>query len=241
MDAVENVHIGLLAPQTATEPHFAGFRKLLPANISLTIEGRSLAHTSRYEFAGRTDEFVARAVDFVERHKVQGLIVAGAPVTLLNPDLEARLAHAIRVPTVTAVAAAAAALKALSARRLILVTPFDSAINHRIEAYLRDRALSVLFSPLFEDQEAGGASKTDPNELFERVKKILTEHPAADAIYFQGAALDPLPIMDRMEKHFEICVVASNPAMLWHLLSRMGHRHCIDGYGKLLSSWPVPD
>jgi maleate cis-trans isomerase len=119
------------------------------------------------------------------------------------------------------------------------VTPFDSEINNRIEAYLSNRQLSVLCSPLFEHQEVGAASKIDSDELFQRVEKILGAHPAADAIYFQGAALDPLPIVDRLEKRCGICVVASNPAMLWHLLSRMGYKYCIDGYGKLLSSWPA--
>ncbi|MGH7848397.1 MAG: hypothetical protein ACREQW_24935 [Candidatus Binatia bacterium] len=234
----DQIHIGLLAPQSASEPHFANFRKLLPADIVLTIEGRSAAHIPRYQFAGKTAEFVQRAVDFVRAHRVQGLIIAGAPVTLLNPDLEARVSDAVLIPTVTALSSATATLKALSAHRLIVLTPFDAGMNERIAAFLGRNQLTVLCSPLFENQNLGAAAGVGPDELFQYVQKLLTEHSTAQAIYFQGAALDPLPVIERLENRLGISVVASNPAMLWHLLSKMGQTRSIKGYGRLLSSWP---
>ena len=60
-----------------------------------------------------------------------------------------------------------------------------------------------------------------------------------DAIYFQGALLDPLPILDKLEAELKLPIVASNPAMLWLILSKLGLRYTISGYGKLLSSWPA--
>ena len=234
----DQIHIGLLAPQSASEPHFENFRRLLPADIALTIEGRSIAHTPRYEFAGKTAEFVKRAVDFVRAHCLQGLIVAGAPVILLNPDLEARVSEAVSIPTVTALSSATAALKALTAHRLIVLTPFDTGMNERIAAFLGRSQLTVLCCPLFENQSSGAGAGIGPDELFEHVKRLLTEHSTADAIYFQGASLDALPIIERIETRLGISVVASNPAMLWHLLSRMGFARSIKGYGKLLSTWP---
>jgi len=36
----------------------------------------------------------------------------------------------------------------------------------------------------------------------------------------------------------EISVIASNPAMIWNILSKVDARLSIPGYGKLLSSWP---
>jgi hypothetical protein len=34
-------------------------------------------------------------------------------------------------------------------------------------------------------------------------------------------------------------IVASNPAMLWVILSKLSRIYEIGGYGKLLSSWPA--
>jgi maleate cis-trans isomerase len=59
-----------------------------------------------------------------------------------------------------------------------------------------------------------------------------------DALYFQGAVLDPLPIVDGFERDIGKPVVASNPAMLWYILSKLGRTYHIDGYGRLLREWP---
>jgi maleate cis-trans isomerase len=60
-----------------------------------------------------------------------------------------------------------------------------------------------------------------------------------DAVYFQGAVLDPLEIMDQLESEFACPVVASNPAMLWFILSELGHTYHIEGCGRLLREWPT--
>jgi hypothetical protein len=46
--------------------------------------------------------------------------------------------------------------------------------------------------------------------------------------------------LDQLEAELKLPVVASNPAMLWLILSKLGLRYAISGYGKLLSSWPSP-
>jgi maleate cis-trans isomerase len=63
--------------------------------------------------------------------------------------------------------------------------------------------------------------------------------PGADAIYFQGALLDPIKVLDKMEAELHVPIVASNPAMLWFVLSKLDLRYRIAGFGKLLASWPA--
>jgi maleate cis-trans isomerase len=69
-------------------------------------------------------------------------------------------------------------------------------------------------------------------------RAALAEFPNVDAIYFQGALLDPLPILEKMETELKLPIVASNPAMLWLILSKLDRKYRIAGYGKLLGSWP---
>jgi len=45
--------------------------------------------------------------------------------------------------------------------------------------------------------------------------------------------------LDAMEAELKVPVVASNAAMLWHILSKLGERHPMSGYGKLLAAWPA--
>jgi hypothetical protein len=51
---------------------------MLPREVSLTNEGLGLLRDSYQNLAGKTDEIVARAADFVQRNKVQGLLVTGS-------------------------------------------------------------------------------------------------------------------------------------------------------------------
>jgi len=71
------------------------------------------------------------------------------------------------------------------------------------------------------------------------VVKTYQNHAPADAIYFQGATMDPLPIIQRVEDALNIPVIASNPAMIWNMLSMLGVKDSVKNYGRLLSTWPA--
>jgi len=77
-----------------------------------------------------------------------------------------------------------------------------------------------------------------PAEVFELAKNSLAAAGAVDAIYFQGAVLDPIKCLERIESKLESTVIASNPAMLWYVLSKLGLKYPMGGYGRLLREWP---
>ncbi|MGH7845362.1 MAG: hypothetical protein ACREQW_09345 [Candidatus Binatia bacterium] len=236
MDAPKKVHIGLLTPHSADRPHFSGLRGLVPEEVALTIESLGLARDSALD--GRTEAVVRRATEIVRDHKVQGLIITGAPLTILNPEVEKKLAEAVAIPVTTAIRATTAALHALNAKRLILMTPFDNEMNSRLQGRLGESGLTVLSCPSLEYLGARTGAHVGADEIFRIMEKLVHETPGADAIYFQGAPFNPLPVIERIETELKLPVVASNPAMLWHNLSRLGHKFSIHGYGKLLASWP---
>jgi maleate isomerase len=239
MDAhtAQKIHIGYLGPHGSDKGYFQSFRRLLPADVQVTIV--SLDIPSRYELAGKTNQVIQCAAEVVRIHRVQGLIIPGAPLTILNPDLEERIAKEISVPAVTAIASVTAALRALRAKKLILMTPFDEPMNMRLTNRLAQAGFSVLACPQYEDPSTGAGEKIGPEELFARVEKTFGTAPTADGIYFQSAALNPIPIIERIETQLGVPVVASNPGMLWNVLSLLGHKYSVTGYGRLLESWPA--
>src|SRR5258707_11187085 len=83
------------------------------------------------------------------------------------------------------------------------------------------------------------ALKLSADDVEEMTRRALAEYPEVDAIYFQGALLDPIPILEKMEAQLNLPIIASNPAMLWIILSKLGLKYQITGYGKLLSQWPA--
>jgi maleate isomerase len=212
---------------------------MLPREVTLTNEGLGLLRDSYQNLAGKTDEIIARAVDFVQRNKVQGLLVTGGFVTLFNPGLEAKVAAAVGIPVSSAVSSVVAALRALSCKRLMLVTPFAADMNAVIAKHLESEGIAVFFGPTFDkDRKPGAGVEIKSDELLRKIEDGFHRNPSAEAIYFQGATLDPLPIIQKLEDSLKVPVVTSNTAMIWNVLSKLGLRLSIAGYGELLFAWP---
>jgi len=241
MATSQKIHIGILSPATADRPHFKSLEQMLPPEVTIINEGLGLLQDSYHDLEGKTDEIAARAVDFVRRNQVQGLIVTGGFVTLFNPGLEAKVAEAVQIPVTSAVSSVTVALRALSVTRVMLVTPFTANMNAHIEKHLTNLGFTVFSGPPYDKTRKPGAGvEISPDELFRRVETSYRQNPTTQAIYFQGATLDPLSIIQRLEDNLGVPVISSNTAMIWNILSKLGSRFSIKGYGKLLSSWPDP-
>ena len=237
MGAPKTVHIGLLTSRSGNRPHFDDFRGLVPTEVGLTIENVGVGPEATVD--ARTEAVLRRATEIVRDHPIEGLIITGAPLTVLNPNIEQKLAEAITtIPVTIPIRAATAALHATNSKRLILMTPFDDGINSRIQDRLKQSGLTVLSCPSLEYLGARTGAHVAADKIFGIMEKIVHDTPGADAIYFQGAPFNPLPIIGRIESELRLPVIASNPAMLWHVLSRLGHKFSIQGYGRLLASWP---
>src|SRR5262245_61152977 len=240
MATQQKINIGILSPATADRPHFKSLAQMLPAEVTVTNEGLGLLQDSYHHLERKTDEIAARAADFVRRNQVHGLIVTGGFVTLFNPGLEAKIADVVRIPVTSAVPSVTASLNALSVTKVMLVTPFTAEMNAHIEKHLTNLGFTVFPGPPYDKTRKPGAGvEISPDELFQRVEASYRQNPTVQAIYFQGATLDPLPVIQRLEDNLGIPVVSSNTAMFWNIVSKLGAKFSINGYGKLLSSWPV--
>ena len=234
------VHIGVLSPATPNRPHFQSLDNILPDGVSIAHEGLGLLGESYRDLAGKTEHVIELAKSFVQRHDVRGLMVTGGFVTLFNPGLEEKVAAAVKLPVVSAVSSAVAALRSFGAKSVLLMTPFDAASDAVIKTHLNSLGFTVHVGPAFEDRKAGSAVNLSRDELFNLVEKTFRANPRTDAIYFQGATMDPLPILQRLEDALRLPVITSNTAMIWNLLSRLGHNYTVGGYGRLLAQWPAP-
>ena len=233
------IRLGLLSPATPNRPHFKHVDNLLPPGVSLIHEGLGLLGESYRDLAGKADQVIAIATDFVKQNEVAGLILTGGFIGLFNPGIDVKVSEAIRLPVVTAVSSAVAALKVFAAKSVLLMTPFDAKSDALIKDYLNSIGLTVYLGPAFEGRKAGSGVDLSAEQLFDLVVKTYRSHAPTDAIYFQGATMDPLPILQRVEDALNVPVIASNPAMIWNMLSMLGVKSSVNNYGRLLSTWPA--
>jgi maleate cis-trans isomerase len=239
MATKQDIRLGLLSPATPNRPHFKHVDNLLPHGVSLIQEGLGLLGESYLDLAGKADQVIAIATDFVKRNEVAGLILTGGFIGLFNPGIDVKVSEAIRLPVVTAVSSAVAALKVFAAKSVLLMTPFDAKSDSVIKDHLNAIGFTVYLGPAFEGRKAGSGVDLSAEQLFDLVVKTYQSHAPTDAIYFQGATMDPLPILQRVEDALNVPVIASNPAMIWNMLSMLGVKSSVNNYGRLLSTWPA--
>jgi hypothetical protein len=230
--------IGWLGPSLPSSSHIKKFLNLVPDNVDVLYEQLILHSGVLKDVQGKQELIVGRAAQFADKQKLDGLIFPGAPREVYNPSLYAGFTAALKIPVATALRASAAALKTFSAERVLLLSPFDAALNELIRKFLAGFDI-VAVSPSEMLQHYTDALKMTPDDVIAYARRAIAAQRHVEAIYFQGAVLDPMDCLEQMERELHLPVVASNPAMNWYMLAKLGLKHPLNGYGRLLSAWPA--
>jgi hypothetical protein len=238
MTDTRHKRIGWLGPSLPSSSHIKKFLNLVPANVEVLYEQLVLHDGVLNDVQGKLELIVSRAVTFADKQRLDGLIFPGAPREVLNPKLFEAFSAALKIPVATALRASAAALKTFSAKRVLLLTPFDPSLNQLIRDFLGQFDL-IATSPSETLPHYTDALKMTSDDVIAYARRAIAEQCHVDAIYFQGAVLDPMDCLEQMERELNLPVVASNPAMNWYMLSKLGLKHPIPKFGELLSSWPA--
>lgn len=229
--------IGFIGSSAPSSPHHESFRAFIPKDLDFTFVQEAGEKTSLYDARGKVDALIGQVRELIAERGWDGVIVSGAPKEALNPGMWDRVSEELTVPVSLALRSSVAALKAFSIKRILLMTPVDDQLKKLYQGYIAEFGIESFFPPQTLSAHTD-ALKLTSEEVKTMTRSALAAYPDVDAIYFQGALLDPLPVLEKMESDFDLPIVASNPAMLWLILSKLGLRYEIAGYGRLLSSWP---
>jgi maleate cis-trans isomerase len=237
MSAEAPAKIGFIGSSAPSSPHHDSFRAFIPKDINFTFVQETGGDNSRDDDPGKLDALVRQTLESAEQYGWDGVIISGAPKEVFNPTMGERLTSALKIPIATALRSSVAALKTFSAKRILLMTPVDDELKKMYRNFLADFGIEAVYPPQTLRKRTD-AVKLTAAEVETMTKATFAQYAGVDAIYFQGALLDPLKVLEKLETELEVPIVASNPAMLWLMLSKLGLRYEILGYGRLLSSWP---
>lgn len=230
--------VGWLGPSLPTSSHIKKFLRLVPPQVEVVYEQLVLHDGVLKDVGGKTALIVERAAQFAAREKLDGLIFPGAPREVYNPGLFDAFSSALKIPVATALRASAMALQTFAAQRVLLLTPFDAGLNGLISDFLADFGIGAHL-PSEMLRHYTDAFKMTADDVVAYARRAMAEQGRVDAVYFQGAVLDPMDCLEQLETELKLPVVASNPAMNWYMLSRLGLKHPRHGYGRLLAQWPT--
>jgi hypothetical protein len=228
--------IGFVSGGSSSMRHYASFLPLIPHELDIDFQGLELYRESLYEIVDKKELIIRRIKELAAERAWDGVMISGAPTEVLNPGLLENLRAELSIPFTTALHACVSALRAYSAKRVLLLTPFDRTMNEMICVYLKERGILGRAPHPFDDLAL--PKGMDPDQVFDLTRRQLNPADPVDAVYFQGAVLDPIKVLQRIETELGTTAIASNPAMLWYLLSMLDLPHPIAGYGRLLREWP---
>jgi maleate isomerase len=237
MAEIVKVRIGFVSGGAGSMPHYSSFLPMIPDSVKLEFVGLELYSDSLYQIADKKQTIVDRVQELIAQRQWDAVILTAAPTEVLNPGLFEALQTRVGVPFTTALHACVTALRVYQARRVLLLTPFDERLNQLIRDHLQQRGVDAVAPHAFENLNV--PKRMEPDDVFELTKNGLKATDPVDAIYFQGAVLDPIKVLEKIERELGMMVVASNPAMLWYVLSKLGLSYPMSGYGRLMREWPA--
>lgn len=230
--------IGFVSANNRWGSHYDDFMELVPAGVEVNIKPLGLYTAELTELAGKRAVHVQKTSEFADEEGWEGVAIMGAPMEVQNPGLAADVRAAVSIPVTTALESGAAALRALGTRKALLLCPFDERLKGMLKEHLAGEGIDILLpSDAFET--ISNAAEQTPDQVYELAKDRLSKAPGAQAIYFQGAPLNPVPVIERLETDLGVPVIGSNPTMLWHILSKLGLKFTVEGRGRLLREWPA--
>ena len=150
----------------------------------------------------------------------------------MEADIQQRIASATGLPALMTSAAIVEALRALRARKVVLLTPYIPEVNAREVAFLQGEGLEVL-----SETGLGLDTNTEMAKLAPEVwSDLARKHrdSRADAYFLSCTAVRSAEVIDELERELGRPVVTSNQAIAWYCLRKAGIEDKVRGFGSLL-------
>jgi maleate isomerase len=167
------------------------------------------------------------------RFDVIGFGCAAGALMIGESRVAARVREAMSAVKVTdPVSAAVAALAAVGARKIALLTPYLATINHTLREALVERGLSIPVMGSFSEPDDNRVARITP-EAIESAILALGSASECDAVFVSCTSLRVARIAERIEARLGKPVTSSNHALAWHMLRLAGYNEPISGLGRV--------
>jgi maleate cis-trans isomerase len=130
------------------------------------------------------------------------------------------------------------ALRTLGIKKFVGASYFPERMNQVFARYFTEAGFEVLGMEGI-DSPFADVPRVPPEQILEFMKRAAGKHKDADGLYMLGSAWKTLEIIEPLEKSSGLPVVHAGPARCWETQLRLGLRHPMPGYGRLLAEMPA--
>jgi maleate isomerase len=229
--------IGVIVPSgnIATEPQF---RAMLPKGVAPFFTRATLTTTDGdglMQMAKRVDQDVQLLVDA----KVDIVFFHCTAITTFaegsDDDILSRIAAVTDTPASATSKGIVAALKALKAKRVVLITPYTADINAREVAFLKRNGAEVIHETGLGIPDSPGMFAVTPEQWIDYA--LQNRRDDADLYFLSCAAVRTAEVIETLEAELGRPVITSNLLGAWHAMRTIGVTDRVDGFGHLLANY----
>lgn len=233
LDYGSRARLGVLLPSgnAASERQFAAYA---PAGLSIHYTRLRLTGSTEAELLGMADG-IESAAQLLNDVKVQLIAFHCTAVSTWAPALEQEILQRIRdatgLPATATSEALMAALEALHAARIVMLSPYLPLIADREERYFKDRGFEILASRNLGVSTPEEMLAINPSTWLQALKDLRDE--SADVYVVSCTATRAMEIAPEAEMLLGKPVITSNSAMLWHACRLLGITDQPASWGRL--------
>ena len=237
IDYGTRARIGLMVP-SGNAICEAELHAMLPPGVVALI--------TRLELRGSSEAELSKMLDRLE--EAAGVLADARPrligfhctaVSTFAPErageIPARMTRATGLPAVTTADAILAALEALGAKRILLVTPYIPAVHEREIAFLAAHGCAVVGGDMMGINTNAEMAQIPPEAIAAQARGAARAAPGADACFISCTAIRSAGVIEALETEIGMPVITSNQVMAWHVLRRLGLQDQPKGFGRLMT------
>ena len=145
------------------------------------------------------------------------------------------------VPNTNPISAVLAAMKALRAHRIAVITPYNADVTTGIVNLLEDRGLEVAATGSVLEESDATVARITQTAVADAVREMVancvgpSEAGGLDAVFVSCTSLRAYGVAADLEAELGVSVVSSNLAFGWHLLRLAGISDELSGLGRLFT------
>ena len=210
------------------------FARMIPDDRVALVTSRILLEqpNSRHTFLAMADRIPDVVKLLCPLVRLDAVVFACTSATsVIGAGRVAALIEGAR-PGVKATNPATAALTALVARRISVVTPYTVANTEGVTRFLEREGFALTQVSCFGFDTDMGIGSVPAAAYLDRAR--AADHGDAEAIFVSCTATKALDVIEAIEQATGLPCITSNQAAFWHALRLAGWREPISGHGRLM-------
>ena len=229
--------IGFITP-AGDHPICSEFGAVLPDGVIILVTTLGVERLIAEDFERVFSMYPVAAKHLATQECDVIIAGGGAPFSYIGYDRTQEMFQKIRetiaIPIISALDAYFDALRALSAKKIVIVTPFEEARNEERKRIFESAGFDVLNMKGLGIQRRVELRKQPPYASYRLAKQAFLEAPEADAIFIACPEWPTVGNIEKLEHDVLKPVVCSVTSLVWAALRALHIKEPIKGYGRLL-------